>query len=194
MEALAILQVGSQIIGGISQKRAGDRAAEAAQAAGNFNAQIIERDIDLLERQRQILNAQFTIDDQRLRVAFERDVQGRVKAATGYAGIDMSRGTPMEVLMFNARELEYQSAVGRFNNEIANMQISDAQEEARLNAQLSRMESGAAAASLRAQGTASLIRGIGGAATTAYQTGLFGGSSAPQTGGTGFVGSGVRFV
>lgn len=194
MEALAILSLASQVVGGVSQYNAAQDAADAANAAGEFNAQIIERDIDLLERQRQILNAQFAIDDQRMRVAFERDVQGRVKAAAGYAGIDMSRGTPIEILMFNARELEYQSAVNKFNNEIANMQISDAQEEARLNAQLSRMEAGASAAALRSQGTASLIRGIGGAATTGFQTGLFGGGSTGGAGGTGFVGSGVRFV
>lgn len=190
---LAAVSVGSQVIGGVTQKRASDKAADAANAAGEFNAKLIERDIDLLERQRQIINAQFAIDDQRMRVAFERDVQGRVKAAAGYAGIDMSRGTPIEVLMFNARELEYQSAVGQFNNEIANLQISDAQEEARLNAQLSRMEAGASAAALRSQGTASLIRGIGGAAQTGFQSGMFG-SSAPRTaGGSDFVGSGVRF-
>lgn len=191
---LAAVSVGAQVVGGVSQKNAADKAAEAARAAGEFNATIIERDIGLLERQREILNAQFAIDDQRMRVAFERDVQGRVKAAAGYAGIDMSRGTPIEVLMFNARELEYQSAVNKFNNEIANMQISDAQEEARLNAQLSRMEAGASAAALRSQGTSSLIRGIGGAAMTGYQTGLFGGGSTGGAGGTGFVGSGVRFV
>jgi hypothetical protein len=201
---LAAISVGSQVVGGIAQQQASNRAAAAANKASEFNAQIIERDIDLLERQRQILNAQFVIDDQRMRVAFERDVQGRVKAASGYAGIDMSRGTPMEVLMFNARELEYQSAVGRFNNEIANMQISDAQEEARLNAQLARMEGGAAAAALRAQGTASLIRGIGGAAQTGFQTGVFGssggssggsfGGSAGRAGSGDFVGSGARFI
>jgi len=190
MQALPIISVGAQVAGAVSQKRSADKAADAAAAAGNFNAQIIERDIDLLERQRQIINAQFAIDQQRFRTQFERDVQGKVKAATGYAGIDMSRGTPMEVLMFNARELEYQSAVNRFNNEITNLQISDAQEEARLNAQLSRMEGGAAAASLRAQGTASLISGLGGAGTTAYQTGMFGGGSG---GNQQFVGSGVRF-
>ena len=85
----------------------------------------------------------------------------------------MSQGTPLAVLRTNARELEYQSAVNTFNNEVANLQISDAQEEARLNAELSRMEGGAQAAGLRAQGTASLIRSIGQGATRAYETGLF---------------------
>jgi hypothetical protein len=170
---LAAISVGSNVIGGISQKRAGDRAAAAANQAAEFNAQIIERDIGLLERQRAIVNAQFGIDDFRMRKQFEETVQGTVRASTGYAGFDMSQGTPLAVLRSNARELEYQSAVNSFNNDIVNLQISDAQEESRLGAQLSRMEGGAQAASLRAQGTASLIRSIGAGAGRAYETGLF---------------------
>lgn len=172
--ALPFVAVGAQVVGGIAQKRAADKAAGAAREAGEFNASIIERDIDLLEKQRAIVNAQFVIDGQRARQAFERDVQGAARAGFGYAGIDMSQGTPMQVLRTNAREFEYQSAVNEFNNQIANMQISDAQEEARLNAQLSRMEGGAQAAGLRASGTASLIRSIGGAAKTGFESGMFG--------------------
>lgn len=171
---LAAVTIGSQVIGGVAQKRAANKAADAARNAGEFNAGIIERDIDLLEKQRQIVNAQFIIDGQRERQAFERDVQGAVRAGFGYAGIDMSQGTPMQILRTNAREFEYQSAVNEFNNQIANMQISDAQEEARLNAQLSRMESGAQAAGIRAQGTASLIKSLGGAARSGYEMGMFG--------------------
>lgn len=174
----AAVSVGSNLLGGIAQKRAADQAASAASAAAEFNAQIIERDVDLLERQRSIVNAQFAIDDKRMREQFEREIQGTVRASTGYAGFDMSQGTPLAVLRANAREIEYQSAVNSFNNEVSNMQISDAQEEARLNAQLSRMEGGAQAAGLRAQGTASLIRSIGAGATRAYETGLFSGGRA----------------
>jgi hypothetical protein len=55
------------------------------------------------------------------------------------------------------------------NNEITNMQISDEQETSRLNAELSRMEGGAQASGIRAQGTASLIRSFGSAAQQAYE-------------------------
>jgi hypothetical protein len=60
---MAVVSVGSNLIGGISQKRAADRAASAANQAAEFNAQLIERDVDLLARQRSIVNAQFAIDD-----------------------------------------------------------------------------------------------------------------------------------
>ena len=172
--ALPFIAVGAQVIGGIAQKRAANKAADAARNAGEFNASIIERDIDLLEKQRAIVNANFIVQSQRARTAFERDVQGSVRAGFGYAGIDMSQGTPMQILRENAREFQYEQDVAEFNRQVTNMQISDQQENARLSAQLSRMEGGAEAASLRAQGTASLIGSLGKAAGTAYQYKMFG--------------------
>ena len=166
---LAAVTIGSQVIGGVAQKRAANKAAAAAQRAGEFNATIIERDIDLLEKQRQIINANFITESARARTAFERDVQGSVRAGFGYAGIDMSQGTPIQIMRENAREFQYEQDVAEFNRQVTNMQISDQQESARLSAQLSRMEGGAQAASLRAQGTASLISSIGSAAKTGYQ-------------------------
>jgi hypothetical protein len=174
MALFQALSLGATLLGGLSQRRVADRAAAAADQAAQFNAGLIERDIGLLEKQREIINAQFAIDNVRVRREFEETVQGTARAGFGYAGIDMSQGTPLEVLRSNAREFEYQATVNQFNNEVANLQISDAQEEARLNAELARMEGGAQAAGLRAQGTASLIRSVGQGATRAYEMGFFG--------------------
>ena len=170
--AAAGASIGASVGGGIESKKAADSAAQAAQRAGDFNAQIIERDIGLLEKQRGILNANFLVQGERSGQAFERLVQGKARAGFGYAGVDMSQGTPIQVLRENAREFDYEMAVAKYDNEIANMQINDAQEESRLSAQLSRMEGGAQAAGLRASGTASLIKGIGSGARAAYDTGL----------------------
>lgn len=174
MTMFAIFSAGSSIVGGIAQKKASNKAAAAAQQAGEFNAQIIERDITLLENQRNIINNNLVTSDLRKRMAF-RKLQGDVVAGYSYAGVDISQGTPMRVMRENARELEYELAVDQFNNNVTNMQISDAQEDARLSAQLSRMESGAQASAIRSQGTASLIQGFGQAARVGYQSGLFGG-------------------
>jgi len=168
------IQVVTGLTGAIKQKNASDKAAEKAQAAANFNAEMIERDIGLLERQRGIINAQFGIDKIRNREEFERFVQSEVRANTGYAGFDMHMGTPLTTLRINAREFDYEAAVNEFNNEMINMQISDAQEEARLNSKLARMEGGSAAASLRAQGTASLISGLGQVAQLGYERNFLG--------------------
>ena len=169
MSIFSAISLGATLLGGLSQKKAANRAAAAADRAAQFNAGLIERDIGLLEEQREIINRNFLIESQRSRRMFERDVQGGVRAGFGYAGIDMSQGTPVDVLRENAREFEYEMIVAQMSNEITNMQISDEQETARLNAELARMEGGAQAAGLRAQGTASLIKSFGSAAQQAYE-------------------------
>ena len=175
MALFPLIAIGTSLLGGITQKKASDKAAAAAKAAGEFNAKIIERDIDLLERQRQIFNANFLVEAERSFRRFEEDVQGSVRAGFGFAGIDISNGSPLQILRENAREFQYQQDVAEFNRQIVNMQISDQQESARLNAQLSRMEGGAQAAGLRASGTASLIGSVGQAAQIGYEYKLFGG-------------------
>ena len=169
MSIFSAISLGATLLGGLSQKKAASRAADAVDRAAQFNAKLIERDIGLLEKQREIINRNFLIEGQRSRSKFEREVQGGVRAGFGYAGIDMSQGTPVEVLRENAREFEYEATVAQMTNEIANMQISDEQETARLNAELARMEGGAQASGLRAQGTTSLIRSFGSAAQQAYE-------------------------
>ena len=171
--AAAGASIGASVGGGIESKRSADRAARRATDAANFNAEIIERDIGLLTKGRDILNANFAIDFERSSRAFEREVQGRAKAGFGYAGVDMSQGTPIQILRENAREFDYQMAVAKFDNSVENMRIDDAIEETRLSAELSRMEGGANAASLRAAGTKSLIAGIGSGARGAYDMGFF---------------------
>jgi hypothetical protein len=170
-----ILSLGSSLLGGIQNKRSSDKAAAAAKAAGEFNAKIIERDIDLLEKQRQIFNANFLTQADRSKRAFERDVQGAVRAGFGFAGFDMSQGSPLQILRENAREFQYEQDVAEFNRGITNMQISDEQESARLNAKLSRMGGQAQASGLRASGTASLIGSVGQAAAIGYEYKMFGG-------------------
>jgi hypothetical protein len=169
MSIFSVISLGATLLGGLSQKRAADRASDAADRAAQFNAGLIERDIGLLERQREIINRNFLIEGKRAAKFFERDIQGTARAGFGYSGIDMGQGTPVEIIRENAREFEYQRTVEEMNNEIVNMQISDEQETARLNAELARMEGGAQAAGLRAQGTQSLIRSFGSAAQQARE-------------------------
>jgi hypothetical protein len=164
---LNLVSAGSSLLGGINDKQAADNAAASAQEAANFNADLIERDVDLLEKQRRFVNANYNVSNDRKKRGFKA-VQGEAKSNYAYGGIDVSEGTPIDVLKTNAREMQFELDTDKFNNDVANMQIDDAQEDARLNAELARMEGGSAAASLRAQGTKSLIQGIGTAARTLY--------------------------
>jgi hypothetical protein len=165
----AVISTGMQIAGAAQQSRAADRAAAAAIRAGNFNASIIERDIELLEKTQGILNANFLVSQNRAADAFEREVQGTARSGFGYAGFDMSAGTPIAVLRQNAREFDYEQKVAAFENSIQNMQIDDEQEGLQMAAELSRMEGGMAAASARASGTASMINSLSNVATTVYE-------------------------
>jgi hypothetical protein len=171
--SIELVTLGLTLFGGLSQKSAADRAAEAAREVGEFNAKLIERDVDLLEKQREIINRNAVLQERVDRFRFAES-QGSVVAQYSAAGIDVSHGTPMRVLRQNAREFEYDQAVADFNNAVINMQITDAQENARLSAKLSRMEGGAQAAGLRAQGTTSLIQSFGQAARFGYSSEVFG--------------------
>ena len=169
----AVVGAGANIVGGISQRNAANAAGAAAQGAAMFNASIIERDIGLLARQRGIINQNFEIDTVRAGEAFEREIQGTAKAGFGYAGVDMSSGTPFAVLQANAKEIDYAMSVADFNNEMTNLQISDQQEDARLQAKLARMGGGASRSAYRSQGRASLISGFGNAGIGLAGSGYF---------------------
>lgn len=160
MAAAEILTIKTlfDIFGGLSSKSSQDAAAAKAQEAANFNAEIILRDIDILTKQREIINANYEIDKERSARFFERDVQGKTRANYSYANIDISHGTPIAVMRENAREFDYSQKVAEFNNAVTNMQIDDAIEETKLQAELTQMAGQANAAGLRASGTASLIK------------------------------------
>ena len=169
LETLTAIKIGTDLLSGFTSKKASNRAASRAQEAAEFNAQIIERDIDLLTRQRQIINANFAASQGRNARAFERDIQGAARSGYAYAGFDLSQGTPIEVLRENAREFDYEQETQEFNNSITNMQIDDAIEETKLQAELTRMTGEANASGLRASGTASLIKSIGSAGATGME-------------------------
>lgn len=169
---LALFNTVLGIGGAVAEKNASDKAAEAAREAANFNADIIERDLDILDRQAKLVYAAQLVREKQSRFEFD-ELQGSV--VTGYAanGIDVASGTPMRRLRQNARLFEYEMAKQRFNDSVTQMKIVDAKENVKLTAELTRMEGGATAGAYRAQGNASLIAGIGGAVNYASSAGLF---------------------
>lgn len=166
---LAVFTAGMNLVQGSQARSAANRAAEAARKVGEFNAGIIERDIDLLEKSRSIYNANFLVSQGRAADAFEREVQGTARNGFGYAGFDMSQGTPIVVLRENAREFDYEQKVAEFENSMKNMQIDDEIEGLELAAEMSRMEGGMAAAAAQAQGAQSMINSLTNLATTVYE-------------------------
>jgi virulence-associated protein VapD len=166
--------------GGISQKNSADKAAEKAQEIANFNASIIERDIEILQKQADIITANGILREQLDRYEF-RKVQGSVVTGTSYAGFEIAEGTPMENLVENAQFFELDMLINQRNDMIALEQIADAQEDARLQAELARMGGSAEASMLRSRGTQALLGSFGNVAKTAYQRGAFDRSPMPTS-------------
>lgn len=166
------------IFGGISAKRSSDKAAAKAQEIANFNAEIIERDFDLLKKQADIINANAALREARDRYNFDL-LQGDTVVGFSYGGIDIAEGTPMRVMRENARNFELDMLINQRNDSIALEQIADAQEDVMLQAELARMGGMAQASALRAQGTQSLINAVGSAVTTGYRRGMFDSAPAP---------------
>ncbi len=165
-EVLGGIKIVTDLIGGSKERKAYNAAAAKAQAAADFNAEIIMRDVDILTKQREIINANYEIDRVRGARFFERDVQGRARANYSYANIDISHGTPIQVMRESGREHDFTQKRLAFENSVTNMQINDAIEETKLSAELTRMAGVANAAGLRSQGTASLIRSFSSAVST----------------------------
>ena len=65
-----IISLGMNLIGGLQEKKAADRAARAARDAGDFNAEIIERNIELLGKQSDLINQNLAMEKQRGKSAF----------------------------------------------------------------------------------------------------------------------------
>ena len=164
---LATLALG--IAGGVRQKKAGDEAAAAHRAVGEFNAQMEERNVGLIDKQIEVTRRVRALDEQEARYRFSTEVLGTVVNQYAGAGIDVSRGTPMSVSRQFAREFEVVQAKEDFNVSNRIMQMEDAKEDARLRAKLSRMEGGYQAAAAKSAGTASMIQSFGQAARFGYE-------------------------
>jgi hypothetical protein len=160
------------IAGGISANKSSKAAAKALLEIAEFNAGMEERNVELIEKQIALANRVRVFEEREQRFRF-RETQGGVIAGFAGGGVDVAQGTPIRVLRQNAREFEYDQAKQDFNLAVNVMQMRDAQEDARLRAEVTRMEGRAGAASQRAQGTASLLRSFGSAVTFAAQEGYF---------------------
>lgn len=164
---LATLALG--IAGGIRQKKAGDEAAAAHRAVGEFNAQMEERTVGLIDKQIEVTRRVRALDEQEARYRFSKEVLGTVVNQYAGAGIVVGSGTPMRVARQFAREFEVDQAKQDFNVANRIMQMEDAKEDARLRAELSRMEGGYQAAAAKSAGTASMIQSFGRAARFGYE-------------------------
>ena len=160
---LPLFFAGSSLLQGINQNKAYKEAAAAAKEAAEFNATLIERDAELLGQQQEVIKRNFAVTKIRKGLQFKA-LQGTVKAQTAFSGFDIAQGTPVVNLRKNANEFNFEKSVDEFNAATALQQLEDQKESSKLNAELMRMEGGEQYASLRSQGTSSLLASFSGAA------------------------------
>ena len=101
-----VVTAGTALLNAFTQKAAYDNAADAAREVGEKNAQLIERDIDLLGKQIDIVNTNHNIFKTRRKIGLDQ-VQSEVRANTAFANIDIASETTFEVLSRNAREYDF---------------------------------------------------------------------------------------
>ena len=167
-----LISTGLQLFGAYNSYQTGKDAGAAALAIGAKNAKIIERDIDIAKRQKEILQRNLELSNARKTKAFGA-YQAGARAATLGQGLT-SRGTPQDVLIENLKEFNYELSIDAYNTEIALLEQDDLIEETRLRAEISRMGGQAEKSALMAQGKAGLITGAAGGIGTLADAGGIG--------------------
>ena len=164
-----LVSAGLQLFGAYNSYKSGEDAGNAALAVGAKNATIIERDIDIANRQKEILQRNLERSNERKMLAFGAYQAGARNATLGQGMT--SRGTPQDIFIENVKEFNYELAVDRYNTEIALLEQDDLIEETKLRAEVSRMGGQAEKSALRAQGTSALITGAAGGIGTIADAG-----------------------
>lgn len=171
--ALAVVSAGASIFGGISGRSAARDQARQTQEQADLQARIARQnaqfELDLAERNAQAAIQQAAAEEVRLRRDRGRRIES-TRAAFGAAGVQV-QGSPLEVLADEAMEAEEDALLVRFGGEQEAQRVrlaGDILARRELQIALGVETTGQnRAASLRAQGTASLISGFAGAAGTA---------------------------
>jgi hypothetical protein len=130
----------------------------AARAAGQFNANMAERNAKVAEQQAEQIKRSSEFDINRFRDNFA-DLQATAAQAFRYNGFVATGGTPLQVLLDNAREADTEIALRRYNASIGEQQALESATEQRLQGRLDRMMGRSAQKASYYQAAGSLLRG-----------------------------------
>lgn len=130
----------------------------AARAAGQFNAQMSERNARVAEQQAEQIKRSAEFDINRFRDNFS-ELQATSAQAFRYNGFVATGGTPLQVLLNNAREADEEIAMRRYNASIGEQQALESATEQRLQGRLQRMQGAAAQTASYYRAAGSLLAG-----------------------------------
>jgi hypothetical protein len=150
----AALVAGSSLLSAQSAVQQG----AAARAAGQFNANMAERNAKISEQQAEQIKRSSEFDINRFRDNFD-DLQATAAQAFRYNGFVATGGTPLQVLLDNSREADTEIALRRYNASIGEQQALESATEQRLQGRLDRMMGRSAQKASYYQAAGSLLSG-----------------------------------
>lgn len=153
----------STVIGMVGKAQEG----AAAEAQGEYNAQLAERDIGIVDEDRKITANQTLADTQDLQRSHSRD-RSAMRASFGTSGLDFS-GSILDVLADTSSEQALDVERVRFEGHMQNRNSALKQLGLKEEANISRMQGQQRKA---ASGTAALGVGLAGAGRIAQQGGF----------------------
>ena len=130
----------------------------AAKAAGQFNANMAERNAKVAEQQAEMIKRSSEFDINRFREDFS-NIQASTGTAFRYNGFIATGGTPLQILLDNAQEADEEIALRRYNASIGEQQALESAAEQRLQGRLERMRGASAQRAGYFQAASSLLRG-----------------------------------
>ena len=154
-----VATIGLNLYNGYQARKAAGRAGDIALEVADKNADIIARDKDTAERQIELLRNNLEISNRRKSDVFSA-VQGSVRNKSLGGGVT-SRGTPQDIMRFNAREFDYELAIDDYNTQVEILEQQDVIEETKLREEVTRMGGVAEKQAYRASGNKALLQGLG---------------------------------
>jgi len=132
-------------------------AARQASAMGKYNQQVQERNAQIAEQEKEVLEKRLEFDLAR----FDQEVQklqGETRVGILKSGAVLS-GTGLNVLRYNAEQAEKEKNVMKYNSQVAQSQAIEKANFARIQGSLARQKGRAAATAYYLKAGTSLLRG-----------------------------------
>ena len=146
--ALPFIQAGTAIVAG----RQASAVGKYNQAIQNRNAEVLEQEGELIEKQKEFDIARF---DQQFSA-----LQGQTRTNVLFSGAELS-GSGLRILRQNAEQAEIEKDIITFNSKVAQSKKMEQANFARMNGQLARMEARQAELGYYAQAGQSLMTNYG---------------------------------
>ena len=158
--AIAMAASAAQAVVGFA---GGMAAAKTARRIGEANAQLAERDILVAENNKIALEQKLQLDLERADIDFA-GLQSETAVAYRYSGVDMTEGTPLDRLIRNVGDFEFDKKIAEYNVKIAQQEQDELAAFAQMKANISRLTGASQAQLYRTKAYGSLL---GGAVKTA---------------------------